>query len=251
MNAFDSDMQTEGFSAIEERAVEGVIETLVVHGACDVVFRRAPNTAVAVAGTDRDACRAVDIRYTDGVLSVGGQGLGTIAVGQGRVVIASAPGAIAVGGDVWINGRRIDRASGRVAREQAMGRAAIFVTQPVAPNVLLQGSGDVVLHDIDQDEIRLQVMGSGDIEADGRTARLTVLVAGSGDIDAGRLVGDHVDCSVAGSGDVEVHAVQSVRAVVAGSGDILIRGLPPARDAHAVGSGRIRFEGGRRDAKSF
>lgn len=221
-----------GFKGYSDRRPHGLIAKLVVQGAVDVFWRRSSESLVVVAGESQEACDAITTRFNGATLIVEGHGSG------GVTVVANGNVTVAAGGDIWINGVRVNAGP-------AHGRAAVFVAGPTAPDVQIRGSGDVVLQGVEQQALDLQVVGSGDIEVDGRVERLTAEVAGSGDIDASDLIAQSVDCSVAGSGDVDVHAVRGIRARVAGSGDITVRGSPAIRDTNVAGSGDIRFKNSR------
>lgn len=222
-----------GFKGYSERRSQSPISTLIVKGAVDVFFRRSSECMVVVAGDSQAAVDAIETRFKGTTLTVQGAGGGVgnvTVVGNGNVTIMNCSG------EVWINGVRVN------AGAAVVGRAAVFIAQPIAPDVQVHGSGDVVLQGVQQNALDLQVAGSGDIAVGGQVERLSAEVAGSGDIDASELVAQGVDCSVAGSGDVEVFAVQGIRARVAGSGDIVVRGSPPVRDTRVAGSGDIRFK---------
>jgi len=218
-----------GFQGYSDRRLDGPIAQLIVNGAVDVFWRRASERLVVVVGDSQAACDAIETRFNGSTLIVEGRGGGDVTVASnGNVTLAA-------GGDVWINGVRVNAGP-------THGRAAVFIGGPTAPDMHIRGSGDVVLQGVEQQALDLRMVGSGGIEVDGRVERFTAEVSGSGDIEASDLVAQGVDCSVAGSGDLVVHAVQGVRARVAGSGDITVHGAPPVRDTRVAGSGDIRFK---------
>ena len=100
------------------------------------------------------------------------------------------------------------------------------------------GSGDMVLN-LDVQELSGAITGSGDVKLIGTTDSLTCKVTGSGDFMAFDLNAINVEAAVMGSGDIAVSANQSLKARVSGSGDISYRGNPEKQDFKTSGSGAI------------
>lgn len=100
------------------------------------------------------------------------------------------------------------------------------------------GSGDMVLN-LDAKEITGAITGSGDVKLIGDATSLNCKVTGSGDFMAYNLKAKNVDAAVMGSGDISVFASQSLKARVSGSGDISYRGNPEKQDFKTAGSGAI------------
>lgn len=101
------------------------------------------------------------------------------------------------------------------------------------------GSGDLNLN-IDTFKISASVAGSGDLTLKGKTENIKASVAGSGDIHGFNLDSKNVEASVAGSGDIAVNCNGGVlKARVSGSGDIEYRGTPSKEDTKVSGSGSI------------
>jgi hypothetical protein len=102
----------------------------------------------------------------------------------------------------------------------------------------VSGSGDINLNVVSQ-RITADVAGSGDLKLYGRTDHFDVSVSGSGDVSAYELTANTAEVSVAGSGDVRLYVNESLDASVAGSGDIRYKGNPMNVDKSIVGSGDI------------
>lgn len=124
----------------------------------------------------------------------------------------------------------------------ACNRSMVAIVLPNIAAISIQGSADVTLFDLEQDELELKVSGSGDIEASGKVQHLEIDIAGSGDVDVRELVAQQADISVAGSGDVDAMVKQAVRVRITGSGDVQICGNPIQRDIRVSGSGDARFQ---------
>lgn len=219
----------------EERPMRPVCK-VVVKGAVDVVFFRAPGAHLVVAGETQDSIRGIKTRFDDSKLVIEQEGE-SISVAGGSIHV-SGSGNIVAGGTIYEGGGR--RGSSSVVIGQ--GRCIIGIALPEAPSIRIKGSGDVTLYDLQQPVLDVGIQGSGDITAFGQVEHLDVEVAGSGDVDASELVAMSAELSVAGSGDIDAYVRQSVKARIAGSGDIVVRGNPPIRDQSVAGSGDIKFK---------
>ena len=100
------------------------------------------------------------------------------------------------------------------------------------------GSGDMVLN-LDAQEVSGAITGSGDVKLKGTTGSLNCKVTGSGDFMAYDLKAVRVEAAVMGSGDISVFAKESLKARVSGSGDISYKGNPEKQDFKTAGSGAI------------
>ena len=115
----------------------------------------------------------------------------------------------------------------------------VTIYTPGLDALTIKGSGDAFLSGLDEDELRLSVMGSGDVEAEGMVEHLIARVKGSGDMSLKELRARHADVSVKGSGDITLYASESLDASVMGSGDISYWGNPVERSVSEMGSGDI------------
>lgn len=227
----------------EERPMS-TVSKIVVKGAVDVVFFRAPSPYLVVAGENQDAIRNIKTRFDGNKLVVEQEGVSI--TGAGGSINVSGSGNIVVGGTIYVGDRRggvtmqFNGPVGSVIVGQ--GRCIIGIALPEAPSIRIKGSGDVTLYDLQQPALDVGVQGSGDITAFGQVEHLDAEVAGSGDVDVSELLVMSADLTVAGSGDIDAFVTKSVRARVAGSGDIVVRGNPPIRDHSVAGSGDIKFK---------
>lgn len=118
----------------------------------------------------------------------------------------------------------------------------VVATAPVVREVDLSGSGDVRLAGLDQDELSVELRGSGDVVADGRASIVSLALQGSGDIDTRRLKARKATIKLHGSGDVRAFASEEAKVRLHGSGDVTVKGGPKVRDAKVAGSGDIDFD---------
>lgn len=135
----------------------------------------------------------------------------------------------------------------------------VFVTMPRIERIHNDGSGDVFAAWFEQDEdVRLELTGSGDLTFEGSVPRISAEVDGSGDlhltgttelaeltndgsgdIDASELTAARATVSVEGSGDLHLRVDGRVDARIDGSGDVELSGAVKRGNFSEHGSGRI------------
>lgn len=128
---------------------------------------------------------------------------------------------------------------GRVRGWDAVDQLQITVVAPSVTRFSLDGSGDLDIRDYDQPRIDIDLSGSGEIMAEGRTESVEIDINGSGDVELDRLETRDAQVSISGSGDATV--APSGRAVVAisGSGDVTLTRRPQSVDSRISGSGEV------------
>lgn len=90
-----------------------------------------------------------------------------------------------------------------------------------ALNVEVSGSGDITGMEAEvSGKTRIEVAGSGDVRVSGKTDVLLVVVEGSGDVTLGELQAREGDVRVHGSGDVRVNCSGTLHTNVVGSGEV-------------------------------
>ncbi len=108
--------------------------------------------------------------------------------------------------------------------------------------LVVTGSADTELNQVDADLISIEIKGSGDVQATGRARVVNVQIKGSGDVDLSELKAESGYLGVKGSGDIRAVITESVSASVMGSGDIKIKGNPTNRSVQEKGSGSVKFK---------
>ena len=160
--------------------------------------------------------------------------------------VSYRPGAKAeatVSGDPdVINHVRI--ANGRLRFDDEIGciPATHLTVQLTAPSITrwgVDGSGDLVLSDIDQPRLELRIRGSGHIVARGSVQAIALNVAGSGTAQLQELSARSAEIVVHGSGDARVAAQDSADVTIAGSGAVKLYGHPTTLHSTVSGSGRV------------
>lgn len=134
----------------------------------------------------------------------------------------------------------------------------IFITLPVIEELSIVGSGNIVSENlldvediilnivgsgnldaaIDADDVRAGISGSGDILLEGVANDVELSISGSGDYRAFDLETLTTDIRISGSGDARVTALDFLKVRISGSGDVRYRGNPQL-DVAVSGSGRV------------
>lgn len=117
----------------------------------------------------------------------------------------------------------------------------VVITLPDVSSVKVSGAGKFVYKEIEQDELNLDISGSGSIKTSGNVKRLEAEVSGAGKVSASSLKAAQGRLSVSGAGTIKAHVTESVVARVSGAGTVKIEGSPAQRDTKVSGIGEIRF----------
>ena len=148
---------------------------------------------------------------------------------------------------------RLQMTNGRLRLDGAQpldGRARldVTITAPRVERFSIVGAARLTIDDYDQDQMRVEIRGSGDITAHGKARRVDVEIMGSGDADVGGIDAEEVNVDIKGSGGATIAPTQRARIDVKGSGDVTMLTNPPDVDTDIKGSGDIRHR--MRDASS-
>lgn len=125
-------------------------------------------------------------------------------------------------------------------------RLRITVTAPTVTTFDLEGSSDLKIRDYDQDALSIDVSGSGEIEADGRTRTLELDISGSGEVDLSRLTLTDANVAIAGSGEALLGPSGRADVTISGSGDVELTQQPATLNQSISGSGDIDVRSERR-----
>ncbi len=105
--------------------------------------------------------------------------------------------------------------------------------------ISISGSGDVESKSpTSYKELAVSVSGSGNITLKGKASNETVVLDGSGDIDLEQIEAQNVDCTMTGSGDITVTALQKLNVTCSGSGNVYYFGTPSVQ-SEVTGSGEV------------
>jgi Putative auto-transporter adhesin, head GIN domain len=116
---------------------------------------------------------------------------------------------------------------------------SVQISADALDGIRVEGSSHLKLGNIDRDELSIEVMGSGDVEASGNVGNLIATIEGSGDAHLFDLEAKSATVSVEGAGDAELNVTDKLDITVQGAGDIRYRGNPSIRQT-VEGAGDIR-----------
>ncbi|MEI7524116.1 MAG: head GIN domain-containing protein [Mariniphaga sp.] len=110
-------------------------------------------------------------------------------------------------------------------------------------NLLLSGSGDMKLPDLEAEKVIATLSGSGNIQisGNGTAAEFKGTISGSGNIKAIDFPANDVNVKIGGSGNCWVNSIKNLVAKIGGSGNVIYRGNPLV-DTAILGSGNVKKE---------
>ena len=124
-----------------------------------------------------------------------------------------------------------------------MNSGKLSVGHVSTASVGIDGSGDVMLGDVDRD-VSLEINGSGSITT-GRTAGNTALeINGSGEITLAHANGP-INAEINGSGDIRIKSgvADPLAVEINGSGSLLLDGIARNQSVEQSGSGSVKVTG--------
>jgi hypothetical protein len=191
-----------------------------------------------------------DTPRVEKTLAWAGAGTLTIEVPADVVYIQGATPTITVSGTprlverVRVEGGRIFIADDKETHVSwgNRRRLTVTVTAPKVTRFEVNGSADVEIKGYDQPTLAIEIAGSGEVDAIGKTNTLDLSIAGSGEADLRNLAVTDADIAVAGSGDATVGATGAVEIAIAGSGDVTLTRQPASLSSEVAGSGDLRVE---------
>jgi hypothetical protein len=120
------------------------------------------------------------------------------------------------------------------------GDLVVQLTGPPVTAWTLNGSAELDLSDIKQDQLRVTLHGSGKVTASGEVHELSLDAAGSGRADLGRLVTQQANARIRGSGEVDLAPREDADISISGSGIARLHGAVARIHSHVSGSGQIK-----------
>jgi hypothetical protein len=116
----------------------------------------------------------------------------------------------------------------------------IVVTVPTLVKCMVEGAGEVAIHNLNEERVDLQFQGAGHLSAKGKTKWLRLKAQGVGHVDTKELKAERTDVNFEGIGEVSIHASQTLNAVVRGLGNLVYYGHPKTLNKSASGLGGIK-----------
>ena len=118
-------------------------------------------------------------------------------------------------------------------------KLVVNINTPNYDEVSLSGSGNINILDFKNNNLSLNISGSGNITGNGEVETLVVKINGSGNLMSKEIKSKSATITIYGSGDAEVFASDSISAKINGSGNIEYFGNPENVDSIINGSGDI------------
>ena len=118
-------------------------------------------------------------------------------------------------------------------------RVTIVMTAPDVHRFALDGEGSITIAGYHQDELDLDLSGSGKLAAAGRARHVKLDISGDGQADLAKLVSDSADVNIEGSGHTTIAPAQSANLDISGDGEIDLVSHPANVHSDVSGSGRI------------
>ena len=119
-------------------------------------------------------------------------------------------------------------------------KLVVNINTPNYDEVSLSGSGNINILDFKNNNLSLNISGSGNITGNGEVETLVVKINGSGNLMSKEIKSKSATITINGSGDGEVFASDSISAKINGSGNIKYFGNPENVDSIINGSGDIK-----------
>jgi hypothetical protein len=130
----------------------------------------------------------------------------------------------------------VDR--GIVIGPDPLGDVRIEVGADSVRGLLIDGSGDVTLTDIDEEELDLDIDGAAEIEVTGTVGDLTATIQGAAAANLSELAARTARITVQGAADADLNVSDELDVTVQGAGDVSYRGSPTVR-SEVQGAGDI------------
>lgn len=116
---------------------------------------------------------------------------------------------------------------------------SIEMSGPSLRSLALNGSGNAQLDQLKQDDLSVDIRGSGSARATGSVGNLTLNIMGSGSAMMAQLPVRSVHIMIAGSGDADIEAHDDADIMIAGSGQVRLHSHPKHLSTRTVGSGQV------------
>jgi hypothetical protein len=118
-------------------------------------------------------------------------------------------------------------------------RVKVVMTAPDIRRFSLGGDETLAVAGYSQDELDLDISGSGKISAQGKTRAVKIDVSGDGEADLGKLAVQEARVDISGTGRATVAPTQTADVNISGDGEVNLASHPATVHSDVSGSGRI------------
>jgi hypothetical protein len=119
------------------------------------------------------------------------------------------------------------------------GKLKVTLSAPNVSQFAINGSGALAIDGYNQDQLGVDVSGSGDVTAKGKTRQVKLDISGDGNVDMSGLVADSAEAQISGSGRASIAPTSAADLHISGDGEIDLKSHPPRLTSDVSGSGRI------------
>jgi hypothetical protein len=156
---------------------------------------------------------------------------------------APGPGSVKVSGSAWavnhlvVNDGHITFDRGRHHRH---GRTLeITIQAPGVTDFDLSGRSRLEIANYRQPRLKVDISGSGHVEATGQADVVDIDISGSGEADLSALKSKGAEVDISGSGDATISPSEWARLEISGRGDVSLTTNPPRVETDVSGSGEV------------
>jgi hypothetical protein len=115
----------------------------------------------------------------------------------------------------------------------------VTVTAPNLDRFEVNGSGDLSIAGYDQPSLAIEVSGSAEVRASGRTEALDLDISGSGEANLEDMATGTASVDISGSGDARIAPTGETSVRISGSGDVALTDRPSKLTTDISGSGDV------------
>ncbi|HEY1751610.1 MAG TPA: DUF2807 domain-containing protein [Caulobacteraceae bacterium] len=119
------------------------------------------------------------------------------------------------------------------------GKLQVTLSAPNVSRFAINGAGALAIDGYNQDQLAVDVSGSGDVTAKGRTRDLSVDISGDGNVDMSGLTAATAQAQISGSGRAAIAPTDAADVHISGDGEIDLKTHPAKLTSDVSGSGRI------------
>lgn len=115
----------------------------------------------------------------------------------------------------------------------------ITVEAPGVTDFDLSGRTRLEIANYSQQRLKLDISGSGYVEASGTAEVVDLEISGSGDADLAALKSKGAEVDISGSGDATISPTDWARLEISGRGDVTLTTQPPRLETDVTGQGEV------------
>jgi hypothetical protein len=115
----------------------------------------------------------------------------------------------------------------------------VRLAAPDIGRLTVEGTNEVRLSGVNNQKLALEIGGSSNLRAEGRTGQLKLDLPGSSKVEAADLHSQSASIRISGVGEAEVHATQALEVTISGVGNVVYAGKPAKVTQNITGVGEI------------